>query len=70
QHAVRFLADVVANNPVDYNALYDLAKVTYLAGDPATAERIVEQLRRDDPKILETDQNFLNAITTYEQSQK
>ncbi|MDP2651650.1 MAG: O-antigen ligase family protein, partial [bacterium] len=47
QHAVRFLADVVANNPVDYNALYDLAKVTYLAGDPATAERIVEQLRRD-----------------------
>jgi len=70
QHAVRFLADLVADNPSDYDTLYDLAKVTYLAGDPAAAERIVAQLRVTDPAILPTDQNFLNAITAYEQSKK
>jgi len=67
-HAVRFLSDLVADNPSDYDALYDLAKVTYLAGDPATAERIVVKLRENAPGILETDQNFLAAITAYEQS--
>jgi len=70
QNAVRFLADLVTDNPTDYNTLYDLAKVTYLAGDPAAAERIVNQLRQSNPAILETDQNFLQAITAYEQSQK
>lgn len=69
-HAVRFLADVVAENPADHDALYDLAKVMYLAGDPAAALRIVEELRAKNPGILETDQNFLNAITAYEQSKK
>ena len=70
QNATRFLADLVANNPSDYDVLYDLAKVTYMAGDPAAAERIVAQLRQSNPAILETDQNFLSAITTYEQLQK
>ena len=70
QHTVRFLADLVAEDPSDYNTLYDLAKVTYLAGDPATAEKIVQKLRAEDPAILPTDQNFLNAITAYEQSKK
>jgi len=70
QHAIRFLVDLVAENPSDYNILYDLAKVLYLAGDPAAAERIVEQLRQNNPAILETDQNFLTAITAYEQSEK
>lgn len=65
-HAARFLADVVAENPSNYDTLYDLAKVTYLAGDPAAALRIVEKLRKENPAILETDQNFLNAITAYE----
>lgn len=70
QHAVRFLADLVADNPSNYDTLYDLAKVTYMAGDPAAAERIVAELRVKDPAILETDQNFLDAITAYEQSEK
>lgn len=70
QHAVRFLADLVNANPSDYDTLYDLAKVSYLAGDPAAAERIVAQLRTSNPAILSTDQNFLNAITAYEQSKK
>ncbi len=70
KHAVPFLADLVAENPSDYDALYDLAKVTYLAGDPAAALRIVEKLRTEDPTMLATDQNFLAAITTYAQSKK
>lgn len=68
--AVRFLQDLIENNPSDYATLYDLAKVTYLAGDPAAAERIVVQLRATNPDILKTDQNFVAAITAYEQSQK
>ena len=70
RNAVRFLADLVEENPSDYDVLYDLAKVTYLAGDPAASLRIVEKLRKEDPAILVTDQNFLNAITSYEQSKK
>lgn len=65
-HAARFLADLVAENPSDFDVLYDLAKVTYLAGDPAAAARIVAQLRTSAPGLVETDQNFLNAITAYE----
>ena len=70
QHAARFLADLVEDNPSDYDVLYDLAKVTYLAGDPAAALRIVEKLRVENPTILGTDPNFLDAITAYEQSKK
>lgn len=68
KHAVRFLADLVADDSSDYDVLYDLAKVTYLAGDPATSLRIVEKIRKDNPTLLKTDQNFLTAITAYEQS--
>ncbi|MDD3531244.1 MAG: O-antigen ligase family protein [Candidatus Pacebacteria bacterium] len=70
QHAVPFLEDLVRENPADYNTLYDLAKVSYLAGDPATAERIVQKLRIENPNIIPTDPNFLSAITAYEQSTK
>lgn len=64
--AVRFLADMVENNPNDYDVLYDLAKVTYLAGDKAASLRIVEKLRVEKPEIISTDQNFMSAITEYE----
>lgn len=70
QNAVRFLADLVEDDSSDYDVLYDLAKVTYLAGDPAASLRIVENLREDNPEILATDRNFLNAITAYEKSKK
>lgn len=69
-HAARFLKDLVAENPTNYDTLYDLAKVSYLAGDPATALRIVEELRVRKPEIISTDPNFLAAITAYEQSTK
>ena len=39
QNAVRFLADLVEDNQSDYDVLYDLAKVTYLAGDKAASLR-------------------------------
>lgn len=70
RNAVRFLSDLVEDNSSDHDVLYDLAKVTYLAGDPAASLRIVEKLREDNPEILATDRNFLNAITAYEQSKK
>ena len=70
EHAVPFLNDLVEENPEDYDVLYDLAKVSYLAGDPEVALRIVEKLRIENSTLLETDQNFLTAITTYEQSTK
>jgi O-antigen ligase len=66
QNAVRFLADIVEANPSDSDALYDLAKVTYLAGDRSASMRIVEKIRETNPDILKTDQNFLDAITAYE----
>ncbi len=70
RNAVRFLADMVEHDPSDVDVLYDLAKVTYLAGDPAAALRIVEKLRVENPAILGTDPNFMAAITAYEQSKK
>lgn len=70
RNAVRFLADIVEADPSNSDALYDLAKVTYLAGDPAASERIVEKIRATNPDMLKTDQNFLNVITAYEQSKK
>lgn len=70
RNAVRFLSDLVNDTPLDYDVLYDLAKVLYLAGDPAASLRVVEKLRKEDPAILGTDQNFLNAITSYEQSKR
>lgn len=68
--AARFLADLVDEHPTDYDILYDLAKVVYLAGDPATAERIVAKLREENPAILETDPNFLAAMKAYAESKK
>ncbi|MBI2025638.1 O-antigen ligase family protein [Candidatus Kaiserbacteria bacterium] len=70
RNAARFLADMVENNPADYDVLYDLAKVTYLAGDKSASLRIVEKLRAEKPDIIGTDKNFMNAITEYEQTQK
>ncbi len=70
QNARFFLSEVVKLSPKDYVSLYDLAKVTYLNGDPAAADALVVELRTQDQAILGTDQNFMNAITAYEQSKK
>lgn len=66
QSAKFFLNEMLKFSPSDSLTLYDLAKVTYLAGDPAGALVIVEKLRASNPEVLGTDQNFLSAITAYE----
>jgi O-antigen ligase len=70
QNAVRFLSDIVEADSSDIDALFDLAKVMYLAGDRAASIRIVENIRETNPDILLTDANFMKAITDYEQTQK
>ncbi len=67
-NAVYFLTQVVQQTPNDAAAQYTLAKAEYLNGDKAAADRIVVQLRKSSPNILQTDPAFLSAITQYEQS--
>ena len=67
---VFFLSEVVRLSPSDNVSRYDLAKAYYLSGDPSAAETIVAGLRKTDPSILGTDQNFLSTITAYAQSKK
>jgi tetratricopeptide (TPR) repeat protein len=70
QNAKKFLTDVIAEDPTDYDSAYNLAKVAYLGDDMSLALEIVQQLRVASPGLVETDQNFLRAITAYEQSKK
>ncbi len=70
ENARRFLTDVVSEFPADYPLLYDLAKIEFLVGNVERAREIVEELRQKAPDLVETDKNFLNAITAYEQSKK
>lgn len=63
-----FLSEVVHLDPSDHASAYDLAKVTYLSGDPAAADAIVAELRREAPSILPSDPNFMAAIAAYERS--
>lgn len=67
-NAAFFLSEVARLDPGNYTMLYDLAKVQFLLGDKAAAEQVVQTLRAKDPTIIGTDQNFLQAITTYERS--
>lgn len=61
-NAVRFLRDVVDLAPEDFDAQYDLAKTTFLAGNVDEARSIVERLRAEAPGLVETDPNFVAAI--------
>ena len=61
-NAVRFLDDLSSREPENYPVRYDLAKASYLAGDPDRAKEIVKELREKAPGLVETDANFLRAI--------
>lgn len=61
-----FLAEVVRLDSSDFNSLYDLAKVTFVNGNPEKAAELVRELRQKSPVTLETDPDFLNAIASYE----
>ena len=67
-HIRGFLEDIVAGEPENDTARYDLAKAHYLLGNRAEALRLTKELRARNPAMLETDQAFLAAITAYEQS--
>ncbi len=60
--AVRFLSDVVASNPDNAGALYDLAKVKFLSGDKAGAREIYERLKAQNSDLVATDPAFVRAI--------
>ena len=66
ENARFFLEAVVREAPDDVAAAYDLAKASYLTGDKVTAAALVASLRLRAPAILETDPEFLSAITAYE----
>jgi tetratricopeptide (TPR) repeat protein len=68
EKAALYLQRVVDEDETDFIFYYDLAKVNYMLGDFDDALRIVQDLRVRNPTILPTDQNFLAAITIYEQS--
>ena len=58
----RFLADIVADNPTDYPALYDLAKAEFLTGNRERAVQIVHELRLKSPGLVEQDPAFLQSL--------
>ena len=70
ENAAFFLRDIITNASGDDASRYELAKVSYLAGDYATAEEIVAALRESNPDILATDPSFMSAFTAYEQSHR
>ena len=70
EYAMIYLQKVVDHDKNNIVFYYDLAKVKYMTGDYVAALAIVEDLRVRSPEVLSTDQNFLDAITAYEQSKK
>lgn len=60
-NATRFMRDVVAlkEGTTDYPALYDLAKVSWLAGEREEAREIIERIKVEAPGLFESDQNFM-----------
>ncbi len=62
KNTARFFEDVVRLNSKEYDVAYDLAKASFLAGNRDRALELVEFLRRVKPGLVETDQNFLNAL--------
>lgn len=63
ENAPRFLSDIVAERPEEYNIKYDLAKAEFLAGNVERAKQLVEQLKAEAPGMVERDAAFLKAVT-------
>lgn len=62
QQVRRFLLDIVADNPTDYDSLYDLAKAELLTGNRDRAVQIVQELRLKSPGLVEKDPAFLQSL--------
>ena len=61
-NALRFLKDVVEEEPEDYESVYDLAKLYFLTNDREKSLKIFERIKKEKPELLETDPEFLRAI--------
>ncbi len=63
ENASRFLADVVAEaEPVDYYAMYDLAKAEFILGNVEAAAEHVSVIQAEAPGLYETDPAFMAAF--------
>ncbi len=62
-NTARFMEDVISAKPDDLDTTYDLAKVSFMAGNKARTMELVEYLRRVKPGLVETDQAFVEAIS-------
>ena len=62
ENARRFLADIVALSPQEYNVKYDLAKAEFLSGNVERAKQLVEELKTEAPGLVEEDPNFMAAL--------
>ena len=62
-NAARFLSDLSNADPTNYPVMYDLAKAEFLAGNVERAKEIVALLREKAPGLVETDANFVRALT-------
>ena len=61
--ARNFLQDIVnASEPIDYYALYDLAKAEFILGNVDTAAEYVSRLQAGSPGLYETDPAFVSAF--------
>ena len=63
ENARYFLQEVVrASEPIDYKALYDLAKTMFVLGEVEDAAELVSRLQTEAPGLYETDPAFVQAF--------
>lgn len=57
-----YLETVYEQNPDDYIAIFDLAKVRFIQGDIQGAVELVELLQLESPRTLESDTVFIESL--------
>ena len=70
-NVARFLGDVAGAARDDLPTQYDYAKALWLAGDTQRARVIVERVKRESPRLFESDPNFVkeyNAVPSADAS--
>ncbi len=62
EHAPRFLEDIFAMSPTEYNIKYDLVKAVFLGGNIEHARQLYEELKVEAPGMVERDPAFMQAM--------
>lgn len=58
--AARMMRDAVTTTKgIDYNALYDLAKLVWLTGERDEVDILIERIKTEAPGLFESDPNFV-----------